>query len=57
MKVGDMVGYVNGDGPTGIVLDTWADASTWSMVDTWCEILWDSGEIGEVAASRLEKIQ
>ena len=56
MKVGDMVGYVNGDGPTGIILATWADASTWRM-EEWCEILWDSGEIGELAASRLEKIQ
>ena len=56
MEVGDMVGYSNGDGPTGIVLDTWADASTWRM-EEWCEILWDDGEIEEHAASALEKIQ
>jgi hypothetical protein len=58
MKVGDMVGYVNGDGPTGLVLASWPEThpEDEDVVETWCEILWDDGVISEDEVCGLEKI-
>ena len=62
MKVGDMIGYSNGDGSTGIVLARWIEAQPGIGVEKqWCEVLWDDGIISDHNADypgrELEKIQ
>ena len=58
MQVGDLVGHINGDGPTGIVLATWTDVQPGiGIEETWCEILWGCGEIWEYAEKDLERVQ
>jgi hypothetical protein len=57
MKVSDLIGYVNGDGPTGIVLDIWQEWQSGPVAKaTWVRILWDDGTIGLQLQSALEKI-
>tara|TARA_Y100000310_G_scaffold156644_1_gene156045 strand:- start:3424 stop:3633 length:210 start_codon:yes stop_codon:yes gene_type:complete len=65
MKIGDMVGYINGDGPSGLVLGIWSEWSDsgWDEeqdMQTWAEVLWDDGTIAEHAVDspgrELEKI-
>jgi hypothetical protein len=56
MKVGDLVGYINGDGPSGIVLATWVHQYPAHPSETWCEVLWDNGTTGEHDESQLEKV-
>lgn len=61
MKAGDMVGYINGNGPIGLVLAVWSEwAETgWEeeeVVQTWVQVLWSDGMIDEHDDQRLEKI-
>ena len=57
MKVGDMVGYINGDGPTGLVLASWWETQPGiGIEEQWFEVLWDNGVIADLVESRLEKI-
>ena len=57
MKVGDMVGYTNGDGPTGLVLTSWLETQPGiGIEESWHEVLWDDGMIAEHVESKLEKI-
>jgi hypothetical protein len=57
MKVGDMVGYINGDGPTGLVLASWLETQPGiGIEESWYEVLWDDSTISEHVESRLEKI-
>lgn len=59
MQVGDLVGYINGDGPTGIVLgiwSEWAESMHEEVVQTWVEVLWDDGNIAEEDDEMLEKV-
>ena len=62
MKVGDMVGYSNGDGSIGIVLARWIEVQPGIGVEEqWCEVLWDDCTISDHNADypgiELEKIQ
>ena len=58
MKPGDMVGYINGDGPIGLVLANWLETQPGiGIEESWYEVLWDDGVIAEHVESRLEKIQ
>lgn len=57
MKIGDMVGYINGDGPTGLVLASWLETQPGiGIEEQWFEVLWDDGMIDEHVESKLEKI-
>jgi len=57
MKVSDLIGYVNGDGPTGIVLDIWQEWQPGNdKEESWVRILWDDGTIGLQLQAALEKI-
>ena len=59
LRVGDMVGYSNGDGPTGLVLgiwSEWAESMHEDVVQTWVEVLWSDGLIEEHDDEELEKI-
>ena len=65
MRVGDMVGYSNGDGQTGVVLNIWSewaeahyyDGETGEeTIQTSAEILWDDGEISDHDVEDLEVI-
>jgi len=62
MKVGDLVGYINGDGPTGIVLATWSEwaEDTYEgrdeFMETWAEVLWSDGNIDTDCDEMLEVI-
>ena len=53
MKIGDMVGYSNGDGQTGIVLGIWSEWAEDNVytgeeaIQTWAQILWDDGDISD----------
>jgi hypothetical protein len=57
MKVGDLVGYINGDGPTGIVLDIWSqrEESLRKVMDL-VQVLWDDGVIEEECLWNVEVI-
>ena len=57
MKVGDLVGYINGDGPTGIVLDIWSqrEESLGKVMDL-VQVLWDDGVIEEECLWNVEVI-
>jgi hypothetical protein len=53
-----MVGYINGDGPIGLVLASWLETQPGiGIEESWYEVLWDDGVIAEHVESRLEKIQ
>jgi len=57
MKVGDLVGYINGDGPTGIVLDIWSQRNeAHGEVNDLVQVLWDDGEIEEECLWNVEVI-
>ena len=57
MKVGDLVGYINGDGPMGLVLDLWLETQPGiGVTETWYEVLWCDGGVSEVWENELEKI-
>ena len=55
-----MVGHINGDGPSGLVLGIWSEwADTgWDeeqVMQTWVEVLWSDGMIDEHDDADLEK--
>ena len=61
MRVGDLVGYIDGVGPTGLVLGIWSEWADdgWDeeqAVQTWIEVLWSSGMIDEHLSETLEKV-
>ena len=57
MKVGDLVGYINGDGPTGLLLAKWTEVQPGINVEeTWCEVLWDDGTTAPQLEHCLEKV-
>ena len=57
MKVGDMVGHINGDGPRGLVLEWWLETQPGiGIEESWYKVLWDDNIISEHVESRLEKI-
>ena len=51
IRVGDMVGYSNGDGQTGVVLNIWSEWAAGEegdrLIQDWAEILWDDGDISD----------
>lgn len=57
MRVGDLVGYINGDGPMGLVLARWQE---WQPggddYESWVRVLWDDGVLRPQLETRLEKI-
>ena len=57
MKVGDLVGYINGDGPTGLLLARWTEVQPGiNIEETWCEVLWDDGTMTPQLEHCLEKV-
>ena len=57
MKVGDLVGYINGDGPAGIVLDIWSEQDGWyGGVSQMVKVLWSSGATEEMCMWNVEVI-
>jgi hypothetical protein len=57
MQVGDLVGFSNGDGPTGIIVGRWLEAQPGiGIEEQWCEVLWDNGTIDEHVEGALEKV-
>lgn len=58
MRVGDLVGYISGDGPTGIVLASWLETQPGiGIEEAWCKVLWYDGVISEDEVCGLERVE